>query len=77
MSNRKFIVECEIPERWINEFCAMLKTMELYGTLGHSQIVGIYSDGDGDFRPKFNIHTHFEKTNHLNKYQDATIYDAG
>lgn len=77
MSNRKFVVECEMPERWVNEFCAMLKTMELYGTLGHSETVGIYSDGDGDFRPKFNIHTYFEKTNHVKKYRDATIYDAG
>jgi hypothetical protein len=77
MNKRKFIIECEIPERWINDFCTMLKTMEFYGNAGHSEVVGIFSDGDGDFRPRFNIATDFEKTTHLKKYEDATIYDAG
>ena len=49
MNNRKFIVECEIPERWVNDFCSMLKTMEFYGKQGHSEVIGIYADGDGDF----------------------------
>jgi hypothetical protein len=77
MNNRKFIVECEIPERWVNDFCSMLKTMEFYGKQGHSEIIGIYADGDGDFKPRFNIKTDFEKTSYLEKYSNATIYDAG
>lgn len=52
---KKFTIECEIEERWINDFCSMLKYMEYCGNIGHSSIIGFYSDGDGDFRPKFNI----------------------
>lgn len=79
MSNRKFIVECEIPERWINDFCAMLHTMQSFGNIGHSGVVGIYADGDGDFRPKFNIQTEYDRTKavELDKFKPLTIYDAG
>ena len=54
MENRKFIVECEIPERWVNEFCSFLNHLERNGKLGHSALVGFYADSDGDFRPRFN-----------------------
>lgn len=40
-------------ERWIPHFLGMLKYMQQLGSLGSSRKVGIYSDGDGDFRPKF------------------------
>lgn len=36
--------------------------MESCGNLGHSSVVGFYSDGDGDFRPKFNINTEYKIT---------------
>lgn len=29
--------------------------MEKFGKAGHSGFIGIYSDGDGDFRPIFDI----------------------
>lgn len=32
----------------------MLKEMENLGSIGASKKVTLYSDGDGDFRPKFN-----------------------
>ena len=67
MENRTFVIECEVPERWVNDFCTMLKTMEYYGNIGHSEVVGLYSDGDGDFRPNFKINTDFEKTEYLKK----------
>lgn len=76
MKNRMFIIECELPERWVNDFCFMLKTMEFFGQQGHSGVVGIYSDGDVDFRPSFNIQTQFEKTVPLEKFKPNTIYDA-
>lgn len=57
-----FNITATMNERWVNEFCSMLKWMESCGNLGHSSIVGFYSDGDGDFRPKFNIDYNFEKT---------------
>ena len=40
-------------ERWIPHFLAMLKQMEYLGNIGSSKNVVFYSDGDGDFRPKF------------------------
>jgi hypothetical protein len=48
-----FTIEVEMSERWVSHFLAMLKTMQAYGNLGCSRTVAIYSDGDGDFRPKF------------------------
>lgn len=50
----RFIIQCEMPDRWIPHFLAMLKYMEQLGKLGGSRKVSIYSDGDGDFHPKFN-----------------------
>ena len=79
MEKRKFTIECEIPERWVNDFCAMLSDMKYFGEQGHSGVVGIYADGDGDFRPSFNILTDWDKNKatKLEKYKPMTIYDAG
>ena len=79
MEKRKFTIECEVPERWVNDFCAMLNSIQSFGNLGHSGIVGIYADGDGDFRPKFNIQTDWDrdKSTKLEKFKPMTIYDAG
>lgn len=49
----KFTIECEMKTRWVPHFLGMLKKMEQLGGLGSSRPVGIYVDGDGDFRPKF------------------------
>lgn len=79
MEKRKFTIECEIPERWVDDFCAMLNSMQSFGNLGHSGVVGIYADGDGDFRPKFNIRTEWDRARatKLEKFNPMTIYDAG
>jgi hypothetical protein len=78
VENRKFIIECEVSERWVDHFCSFLKHLERNGNLGHSALVGFYADGDGDFRPKFNIKTKYEKTGakKTNKTPEA-MYDAG
>ncbi|MFQ4800984.1 hypothetical protein C4U87_00790 [Clostridioides difficile] len=74
---KEITIKVKIEERWINEFCSMLKCMESLGDIGSSKIVGIYSDGDGDFRPKFEIDTDFKKVDlKINKI-DMKIYDAG
>ena len=77
MENRKFNIECEIPERWVDYFCSFLKHLERNGNIGHSALVGFYADGDGDFRPKFNILTQYEKAiiKKANKIPEV-IYDA-
>lgn len=49
----KFTIKCEMKDRWIPHFLAMLRYMEQLGKLGGSRMVSFYSDGDGDFRPKF------------------------
>jgi hypothetical protein len=79
MDNRKFIIECEVPERWVNDFCAMLEQMQYFGKQGHSGVIGIYADGDGDFRPNFNIQTEYDSAwaTQAERFEPYTIYDAG
>ena len=79
MENRKFTIECEVPERWVNDFCAMLEDMQYFGEQGHSRVVGIYADGDGDFRPRFNIKTDYDSVwaTKPEKFSPMNIYDAG
>ena len=62
MNDVTFNIKVTMSERWVNEFCSMLKYMESCGNIGHSAVVGFYSDGDGDFRSKFEIEKEFEKT---------------
>lgn len=63
MSNNEvtFNIQVTMKERWVDDFCSMLKWMESCGADGHSSLVGFYSDGDGDFRPKFEFDREFEK----------------
>lgn len=77
-----FNVKVTMNKRWINVFCSMLKWMESCGKIGHSSTVGFYSDGDGDFRPEFEINTEFEKVEGIwNKDKELpnieVLYDAG
>ena len=78
----KFVIECEMNDRWVDHFCSMLSYMEECGNIGHSTVISFYSDGDGDFRPKFNIKTNFNKVDgfKLNEYdllKAEVIFDAG
>ena len=50
---KTFTITCTMNERWIPHFLAMLKYMKQLGGMGSSRIVGLFSDGDGDFRPDF------------------------
>jgi hypothetical protein len=76
--NKKFTIEVEMEEAWINDFCSMLSKMEYLGNIGSSKTVGLYSDGDGNFRPKFKINTDFTKVEPSRVRSIETIqYDAG
>lgn len=55
-----FTITATMDKHWVNTFCSMLKYMEHCGDIGHSSNITFYSDGDGDFRPKFNIDSPFE-----------------
>ena len=76
-------IKAFIDERWVNDFCSMLKHMELCGNIGHSSVVAFYADGDGDFRPKFEFDKEYKKTNVYwskdgKELPDMeVIYDAG
>lgn len=59
---KTFNIKVTMEERWINDFCSMLHWMQSCGDIGHSSITGFYVDGDGDFRPKFEIDTDYKKT---------------
>lgn len=79
---REFTIHCKMEERWIASFIKMLESMNYCGSIGHSEYIGLYSDGDGDFRPVFN----YDKTLSVigdnpiiikNPSGQMTMYDAG
>ena len=79
----EFNINVKMNERWVNDFCSMLNWMQSCGNMGHSSIVAFYSDGDGDFRPKFEFDREYEKTNGYwakdgkQMPNIEVIYDAG
>ena len=80
MANKvKFTIECEMEERWKDYFLSFLKTMEFYGQAGHSELLGFYVDGDGDFRPKFEFkNTEYKpKLPIPSKEMSVNFFDAG
>lgn len=75
----KFTIECEMGERWKDYFLSFLKTMEFFGQAGHSELLGFYSDGDGDFRPKFDFKgtEYTPKESIVSKEMSVNFFDAG
>lgn len=73
---KKFTIEVEMEERWIDCFMSMLNKMERLGRLGASRTVSIFSDGDGDFQPRFKSDVEWEKIE-SNINIDNNDYDAG
>ena len=79
---KTFTVTCTMEERWIDTFMSMLNKMESDGKLGHSEIIGFYSDGDGDFRPEFESDIDWNKVEGIDTGRPTlsglgTLYDAG
>ena len=74
----KFTIECEMKDRWVPHFLGMLKYMQQLGGLGSSRKVTLYSDGDGDFRPKFTWSQELPETAKPVEDNDGNrFYDAG
>lgn len=48
-----FNINVSMEERWVPYFVSFLKRMEADGRIGHSEMLGFFADGDGDFRPSF------------------------
>ncbi len=74
----EFTIKCKMKARWVPHFCSMLKYMEQLGDLGSSRKISFYSDGDGDFRPKFNMSVPFKRVPPvMGQDSGAHYYDAG
>ena len=74
----KFKIEVDMPDRWVPHFLGMLKYMEQLGSLGSSRHVGFFSDGDGDFRPKFQWVEGLPEPAEPTQDRDGDrLYDAG
>lgn len=78
----RFNIEVLMQNRWIPWFCKFLEEMEYCGNIGHSSLLGFYSDGDGDFRPKFNIGIIFndariKPSKNVRTSMIEKVYDAG
>lgn len=71
----EFNIKVTMEDRWIPHFLAMLNYMQYLGCIGSSRVVGLYSDGDGDFHPKFEFDKSLLKDvnprNNDNRYYDA------
>ena len=78
----KINIEADIPDRWVDHFCSMLKLMEHNGNIGRSEYISIYSDGDGDFCPTFNFDVEYNKVKPKDRDPEFLItrikeFDAG
>ena len=80
MANVKFTINVTMKDRWVDDFCSLLKWMEHCGAVGHSSFVGFYADGDGDFRPEFDISIPFEQKEGIPKdeilWKPEIMFDA-
>jgi hypothetical protein len=72
-----FNIKVTMETRWIPVFLAMLKRMQSLGNVGASRKLTFYSDGDGDFHPKFEWDTTVEPLKEPLEPIKNSIYDAG
>lgn len=74
----KFTIECTMKTRWVRHFLAMLRHMQMLGGIGRSREVALYSDGDGDFHPRFDWD--ISLTSNVEPVRDKNgdvLFDAG
>lgn len=74
--DKTITVKATMPERWVPHFLGMLQTMQDYGSVGMSRKVAIYSDGDGDFNPKFEWEPQ-EVAEPVSNVDGDVVFDAG
>jgi hypothetical protein len=73
----EFTIRVVMEDRWVPHFLGMLKYMQYLGNVGSSREVAIYSDGDGDFRPKFEWDFEVEPAYPKREVNGDRLYDAG
>ena len=71
-SKVKFNINCEMDAMFAPIFVSMLKKIQQDCNWGHSEFVGIYTDGDGSDTAKFEFDMNFEevKPNISNSRED-------
>ena len=73
----EFTIKVKMEKRWIPVFLAFLKRMQTLGNVGSSRKLTFYSDGDGDFHPKFEWDTEIKPIEiPLEPIKDQ-LFDAG
>lgn len=82
-----FTVTCTMRRRWAAQFIGMLRKMERLGGVGASRTLQFFSDGDGDYRPKFTVEgdtpepavgiTLDSVSENANEFSKNTAFDAG
>lgn len=78
MKDVEFTIKVKMEERWVDDFCSLLRYMEWCGNVGHSALIGFYADGDGDFRPKFHMGIDYkEKKGIPTEKKTEVLFDAG
>lgn len=50
-----FTIKATMRRRWAEQLLGMLDHMERNGAIGSSESLEFYSDGDGDYQPKFEV----------------------
>ncbi len=74
----EFDIRVKMKSRWVPHFLALLKYMEQLGGLGSSRTVSFYSDGDGDYRPRFRWSSSLPKpARHKTDDDGDRFFDAG
>lgn len=53
MSKVTFTITATMNQRWVDDFCSMLKWMEHCGSVGHSSFVGFKRTETGTFARNF------------------------
>lgn len=76
---KTFTIKAAMEERWIPHFLNMLDALQKNGAAGHSGVVGMYADGDGDFRPKSHVDMYCENVEPSERTccKIDAVYDAG
>lgn len=72
-----FTVTCTMRKRWAAQLVSMLKKMQYLGSIGSSRGITIYADGDGDFRPRFEVDQEIPEVEPASEHDGNTFYDAG
>ena len=73
----EFTMRVKMQTRWVPYFLGMLQRMQRLGSIGSSREITFFSDGDGDFRPRFEWDLDVQTQPGHEKPNGDAYYDAG